>query len=90
MSGTCPVRACGRPILDEHLMCPEHWRQVPRTFAGAVNTTWRKFRANPKDDVALKSYLNVRRQAIAYVDSLIETPSPTPSTQHRKESKRHV
>jgi len=36
----CPVRACKWRVPPDKLMCPGHWRLVPRPMQSAVWTTW--------------------------------------------------
>ncbi|MGQ9370559.1 hypothetical protein [Azospirillum sp. A39] len=39
----CAVPGCPRTIKPGLLMCPDHWRLVPRGHQMAVNRTWRNF-----------------------------------------------
>lgn len=44
MSATheCPITACTTRVPHEHLMCPPHWRKVPRDLQHAVYAAYRR------------------------------------------------
>ena len=37
----CPARNCSQRVPGDMLMCPAHWRQVPRGIQRAVHAAWR-------------------------------------------------
>ena len=37
----CPVGTCTERVSDDMLMCPGHWRQVPKAIRRAVHAAWR-------------------------------------------------
>ena len=40
-SSTCGYRACGEPIARHLLMCPTHWRMVPKDVQDRVYKHYR-------------------------------------------------
>jgi hypothetical protein len=36
----CPAPRCAAAVNSSELMCPEHWRQVPKPIRRAVWITW--------------------------------------------------
>ena len=37
----CPVGTCTGRVSGDLLMCPAHWRQVPKAIQDAVRAAWR-------------------------------------------------
>lgn len=40
MAHLCPARRCSVECPDQKLMCPDHWRLVPRPLQVAVYTAY--------------------------------------------------
>lgn len=56
----CAIRGCEKIISRRLLMCPEHWRMVPKILQNNVWITWKKGGA--------KQYLAARQAAINSVE----------------------
>jgi len=69
----CPIGgelySCSRTVKAGHLMCPYHWRQVPKNLQSDVWRTWRKFNRTHADD-DWKAYLEARLAAITEVERI--------------------
>ena len=37
----CPAGNCALQVENDMLMCPAHWRQVPKAIQRAVQAAWR-------------------------------------------------
>ena len=64
---TCQIPGCAAGIPRRHLMCPQHWSEVPAELQDDV---WLSlaFWLGRKDDV--RSYLKARLRAIIHVCNL--------------------
>lgn len=52
----CPVANCGAAIPHTRLMCPAHWRRVPKDLAAEVNDAYRAWlKALRTEDLSLES-----------------------------------
>jgi hypothetical protein len=40
MTHPCPAGPCPKDVPNERLMCPAHWRMVPRSIQRAVNSAY--------------------------------------------------
>lgn len=50
---TCFARDCARQVPNKHLMCPDHWKLVPRPLQDRIVTAWKyglSNRCHPTDD----------------------------------------
>ena len=64
----CHARGCDRAIPLEHLMCPAHWRQVPRLVQQEVNNSYRAL--HPDDPDTLARYERARTRARLCVEAM--------------------
>ncbi|MGA7673513.1 MAG: hypothetical protein WCA78_00530 [Rhizomicrobium sp.] len=46
----CPIPGCLDPKARGHLMCRNHWRQVPAALRQAVNRTWKAVSTTTRHD----------------------------------------
>jgi hypothetical protein len=52
MAHTCHARDCQRPVAPRFLMCPAHWRLVPRRLQQAVYAAYRPGQERDKEPSA--------------------------------------
>jgi hypothetical protein len=65
MSHTCHARACKVPVPPKLLMCPKHWKLVPRLEQAQV---WAHYRPGQEiDKTPTKKYLDAADAAIRAV-----------------------
>jgi hypothetical protein len=67
MQQECPVDGCEKSIPLDKLMCPTHWRQVPRDLQGEVYAAWR--RRVRGDDGAMERHQAAKDAAIHAVET---------------------
>lgn len=48
----CPINDCQEVVANDRLMCPGHWRHVPKSIADAV---YREYRAQPHSTAHYKA-----------------------------------
>jgi hypothetical protein len=72
----CPISGCDRQVPHHRLMCPLHWRCVPKGLADAVYRTWRKAPGGPLHQAAM-------RGAIQAVEGVTEPASKTQPHENR-------
>jgi hypothetical protein len=68
MPSVCPVVRCAVKIRSGYLMCPDHWRRVPRELRRLVGSTWRAIKSAETREartLAIVEYSRARDQAIA-------------------------
>lgn len=63
----CLVPGCEYQIRVSMLMCPDHWRQVPRHIQEAVGVAWEESKYFPGDRRVIESYSAARRAAVEAV-----------------------
>lgn len=63
---TCPTAGCTAQVPEDRLMCPAHWRLVPRGLQRRVYDTWARGTMPDPD-----AYLAVRQRAIDAVNRRI-------------------
>lgn len=62
---TCHAEGCQKPVPPKMLMCPYHWRQVPRELRAAV---WEHYRPGQEvDKQPSAAYLEAMQRAIRAV-----------------------
>jgi hypothetical protein len=75
MPHKCPVRDCEKQVGDVFLMCPRHWRMVPKELQTEVYRTFRYMsddegksgaRGSMRD--LIEAYREARRAAIEAVE----------------------
>jgi hypothetical protein len=64
---TCQLPGCGAGIPRRHLMCPQHWFEVPVELRGEVELSLAAWLGG-KDDV--RPYLRARLKALIHVAKL--------------------
>lgn len=62
---TCHAFNCDREIAPRFLMCPKHWRMVPRNLQVKVYATYRS--GQEVDKQASSEYLKAAREAVEAV-----------------------
>lgn len=62
----CAVTACANPVMRGHLMCPSHWRRVPRGIQLEVYRTHQALRGSKPATVrgASREYRAARELAV--------------------------
>jgi len=69
---TCHATGCAVPVEPKFLMCPRHWKMVPRAIQQEV---WRRYRVGQEiDKQPSPEYLAVMKQAIDIVAKKEATP----------------
>ena len=72
---TCHARGCRVPVRPTLLMCPQHWRRVPRSIQQAV---YKHYRSGQCDDKRpSREWHEAASAAIGYVAILERTGSIT-------------
>lgn len=71
---SCPISSCTSNARSGQLMCPRHWRQVPRELNRQVYATWRFIRHRDGKTVeqlqgGIADYRAARDSAIAAVNA---------------------
>lgn len=72
----CAIPQCHKLIEEALLMCPRHWRQVPRELQNKVWRTWKPIKEVLDGKVLrdypdkLHSYEEAKRQAVEAVVSI--------------------
>lgn len=75
MPHRCHARGCRREVAPSLLMCPVHWRMVPRHLQRAV---WQHYREGQEvDKRPSAAYLEAAAAAIAAVAELSGTETST-------------
>lgn len=65
MAHHCHATACTTPVPPELLMCPTHWRMVPRAVQRLI---WQHYRPGQCDDWDVSvSYCTAARMAVVAV-----------------------
>jgi hypothetical protein len=68
MYHTCHAEGCNRHVLPRFLMCPEHWKIVPRSIQSWVYATYRP--GQEIDKRPSEEYIKARNAAITAVANI--------------------
>ena len=69
---TCHAIGCETPVPPALLMCPRHWRQVPRAVQLQVWATYRP--GQEQDKTPSRAYLAAALEAIRLVSGRVPAP----------------
>jgi hypothetical protein len=82
----CPIgeglEQCPRTVRAGQLMCPAHWRLVPKAIANRVWRTWRAFCADGTDE-QWAQYADAREDALAAVAEATKPKQQEETTSER-------
>lgn len=62
----CPLASCERVVRAGHLLCPVHWRTVPKPLRDDVWAAWRSW-TRDSTDAAWDAYATARTTALDHV-----------------------
>jgi hypothetical protein len=68
----CHARGCQKAVKPELLMCPPHWRRVPKNIQARVWDTYREGQCDDKNPS--KDWHEAADAAIGYIAKLEEQP----------------
>ena len=61
---TCQIEGCARERKPGHLMCLDHWRELPEPLGERVISTYRQFMAGTE---SIRPYTLARLEALIHV-----------------------
>jgi hypothetical protein len=60
----CPIKGCEKRISHDYLVCPEHWRLVPRPLQNEVYAAYDRYLESDRSHVAADKLREVQSRAI--------------------------
>ena len=64
----CPITGCDVRVPLSMLMCPTHWREVPRDLQRAVNRAWNARKNARSSGKAMRDHMQACEDAVASVE----------------------